>query len=236
MIKIISLIVALLYAVPLFSQNLTASQLLQKSIDYHDPGGKWNTFKGGLHLKETRPDGPDRRTHLHINNKKSFFELIQHKEGNELVHVFENGNCIHLLNKSKNISDADRKKHKLNSERTQLLRDYYLYLWGLPMKLTDPGTKIHEEVIEMDILGEPALALKVTYDENVGDDTWYFYFNTINYSLMAYRFYHDESKNDGEYILCPDQKNIKGINFPASLKWYYNKDDKFLGEDILETQ
>ena len=232
--KILTFIFAVLISIPVFSQKLTGSQLLQKSIAYHDPGGKWPTFKGGLHLKETRPDGPDRRTHVHLNNKTSFFELIQHKEENELVHVLENGNCIHLLNKSGNISDADREKHQLNCDRTKLLRDYYLYLWGMPMKLTDPGTNIQEKVIETDILGEPALALKVTYDEGVGDDTWYFYFNAVNYSLMAYRFYHDESKNDGEYILCPNHKTIKGIRFPASLKWYYNEDDKFLGEDILE--
>ena len=51
---------------------------------------------------------------------------------------------------------------------------------------------------------------------------------------MGYRFYHVEEKNDGEYITLEGEEKIKGIRFPKTRKWYYNKDDKFLGADILE--
>ena len=217
------------------SQNLTGQQLLQKSIAYHDPGNKWSTFKGGLHLRETRPSGADRLTHLHLNNKTSFFELIQHREKDELVHVWENEKCVHLLNKSKIFSDTDREKHKLTCDRTKLLRDYYLYLWGLPMKLNDAGTNIAEEVGETEFQGNKVWSMKVTYETTVGDDTWYFYFDQRNYAMVGYRFYHEEEKNDGEYITLDGEETIKNIRFPKTRKWYYNKDDKFLGADILET-
>ncbi len=157
-------------------------------------------------------------------------------EENELVHVLENGKCFHLLNKSRDISDEDREKHKLNCDRTSLLRNYYLYLWGMPMKLTDPGTNIHDEVEKSDFQGKEVLSMKVTYDEAVGNDTWYFYFTPNNYALVGYRFYHDESKNDGEYITLDGEETINNIRFPKIRKWYYNKDDKFLGADILEKE
>ena len=156
-----------IYSQTLPSQEISGPQLLKKSIAHHDPNGAWAKFKGGLHLTENRPNGPDRRTHLHINNKNSFFELIQHREENELVHVLENEKCIHLLNKSKEISNEDREKHKLNCDRTKLLRDYYLYLWGLPMKLNDAGTQIHDEVLKTQFQGKEVLQLKVTYDESI---------------------------------------------------------------------
>lgn len=216
------------------AQSLTGTTLLQKSMAYHDPGGKWSSFKGGLHLTETRPNGPDRKTHLHLNNKTSFFELIQHKDKDELVYVYENEQCIHLLNGSQTISEEDRTTHRLTCERTKLLRDYYLYLWGLPMKLTDTGTKIHEAVQETSFQNQPVLALKVEYDQQVGDDIWYFYFHPTTYALVGYRFYHEEAKNDGEYITLEGEKLINGIRFPKTRKWYYNKDDQYLGADILE--
>ena len=228
------LLFSILFYLNGFSQNLTGQQILQKSIEYHDPKGKWSAFKGGLHLRETRPSGPDRLTHLHVNNKTNFFELIQHKEKNELVHVIENGKCMHLLNKSTTISDADKEKHKLNCDRTNMLRNYYLYLWGLPMKLTDDGTVIHEKVEKTDFQGQEVLSLKVMYEKEVGDDIWYFYFNPTNYALVGYRFYHEEEKNDGEYITLEGEEVIKDIRIPKTRKWYYNKDDKFLGADILE--
>lgn len=65
------------------------------------------------------------------------------------------------------------------------------------MKLKDPGTIIHEQVNLDKFMGEMYLTLKVTYKKEVGEDTWYFYFNQQNYALEAYQFYHDEEKNDG---------------------------------------
>ena len=232
--KIITLSVFLFSLANVSGQNLTGKELLQKSIEYHDPQGKWPVFKGGLHLVETRPDASDRKTHLHLNNKTAYFELIQHRDENELVHVLENGECFQLLNKSRDISGEDREQHELNCDRTYLLRNYYLYLWGLPMKLKDTGTQVHDEVGNTEFQGKQVLSLKVTYDKAVGKDTWYFYFNPDNYALVGYRFFHDETKNDGEYITLEGEKTIKGIRFPKNRKWFTNQDEKFLGEDILE--
>jgi len=227
----------LLFLIPAgmaFSQNMTGKELLKKSMAYHDPKGKWATFEGGLHLTETRPNGPDRKTHLHLDNASSFFELIQKKEGHELAYTFRNGNCSTQLDGSEDMADSDRDKYKLNCERAGFLRNYYLYLWGLPMKLTDPGTHIANEVTRTKFQGEVCLSMKVTYDESVGKDVWYFYFNPDNYALTGYRFYHDESKNDGEYITLQGETTIKGIRFPKTRKWFVNADDQFLGADILE--
>ncbi len=51
--------------------------------------------------------------------------------------------------------------------------------------------------------------------------------------MEVYQFYHKETDNDGEYILLSGTENFKGIKMPKTRKWYYNKDDKFLGTDIL---
>jgi len=67
----------------------------------------------------------------------------------------------------------------------------------------------------------------------VGKDIWYFYFDKKTVALIGYRFYHDESKNDGEYITLDGEEIIQGIRIPKNRKWYYNKDDKFLGADFL---
>ena len=45
------------------------------------------------------------------------------------------------------------------------------------MKLTDAGTKIGE--VKSDAFAGAAVhALRVTYEEAVGGDTWYFYFDS----------------------------------------------------------
>jgi hypothetical protein len=81
--------------------------------------------------------------------------------------------------------------------------------------------------------------VKATYDEAVGTDVWYFYFNTTNFAMEAYQFFKGdpagEGKNTGEYILLTEEVSINGIKFPRDRAWYYNKDDKYLGTDLLQT-
>ena len=52
--------------------------------------------------------------------------------------------------------------------------------------------------------------------------------------MEVYQFFHDESKNDGEYILLTGIETINGIKIPKKRDWYYNKDEKYLGTDLLK--
>ena len=53
--------------------------------------------------------------------------------------------------------------------------------------------------------------------------------------MEVYQFFHDESKNDGEYILLTDEEIINNIKMPKIRAWYTNKDNEYLGTDILKT-
>nr|WP_262709923.1 DUF6503 family protein [Allomuricauda onchidii] len=111
--------------------------------------------------------------------------------------------------------------------------EHYTYLYGLPMKLKDPGTILSDKVQTKTFKGKEYLVLKVNYEGGVGDDVWYFYFDPKSYAMEVYQFYHAELENDGEYILLEGLEEINGILMPKTRLWYYNKDDKFLGTDIL---
>ncbi len=113
------------------------------------------------------------------------------------------------------------------------MKDYYTYLYGLPMKLRDPGTQIDLLVRKKTFMEKEYLVLRVTYDKEVGEDTWYFYFDPENYAMEAYQFFHKEAENDGEYILLSGEETIHGIRMPKVRAWYYNKDNTYLGTDTL---
>jgi len=128
------------------------------------------------------------------------------------------------------------KNNKLSKDRAKMYQDYYTYLYGLPMKLKDPGAIIHAKVERRIFKGNAYLVLKATYKKEVGKDTWYFYFNPKTYAMEVYQFFHDETKNDGEYILLSGEETINRIKIPKKRAWYMNKDDKYLGTDILSTK
>jgi hypothetical protein len=132
------------------------------------------------------------------------------------------------------LTDEVKKKQNLTCDRANMYKNYYSYLYGLPMKLKDPGTIIHKQVNLDKFKGEMYLVLKVTYEKEVGEDIWYFYFNPETYALELYQFFHDEEKNDGEFILLSGLETVNGIKIPKKRDWYYNKNEEYLGTDILK--
>ena len=219
--------------VGLHAQQLTSTELLDRAIAFHDPNGIWNTFNGNFKVLMETPNSSDRLSTLSMNHSEQKFKLKVEKDNVSYSYIFDKDTCSTTLNGSEEISDEDRKKYRLTCERGKMMRNYYTYLYGLPMKLKDPGTILDPEVNTNTFKGKEYLVLKVNYDEEVGKDVWYFYFNPSTYAMEVYQFYHDESKNDGEYILLKELEEIQGIKMPKIRAWYYNNNDKYLGTDHL---
>jgi hypothetical protein len=215
------------------AQGITAEQLLDKTIAFHDPNGNWKTFDGEFKVLMRSPNSSDRLSTIAINIPKQQFNLLVKKDGDSYTYTFDKGNCSTTLNGSTEISEEHRKNYRLTCERGEMMKNYYTYLYGLPMKLKDPGTLLEDKVQKKTFKGKEYLVLKVSYDKNVGSDVWYFYFDPNTYAMEVYQFYHDESKNDGEYILLEGLEEINGIKMPKTRAWYMNKDNKYLGTDIL---
>ena len=56
------------------AQELTAQELLDKSIAYHDPEGKWANFKGGFTVQMKTPKRPVRTTKIELDFPQQYFK------------------------------------------------------------------------------------------------------------------------------------------------------------------
>ena len=229
-------VIFLLFISTAFCQNLKGKQLLDKAIEYHDPNNVWATFNGNLFVTMETPNSPNRNSKIVINLPDDYFYLNAVRDTLSTEYTLDKGNCKIKFNKKTDFSEEAVKTHRLTCERATMYKNYYTYLYGLPMKLKDNGTIIHDQVERKRFKGKEYLVLKATYDESVGKDIWYFYFNPETYAMEIYQFFHDEAKNDGEYILLTEEETINGIKMPKNRAWYTNKEDKLLGIDILEKE
>lgn len=216
------------------SQLPSSSELLDKAIARHDPHDRWATGVFEMNFDETRPDGRERFTDVTIDNRRGHFAISTTREEARKDGRLNGEECLWLLNGSAEFTDEERKEYRLTCDDLKFMRNYYAYLWGLPMKLKDPGTRLDETVEETEFMGETVWSIRVTYDESVGSDTWYFYFDPSDNSLIGYRFFHDETKGDGEYIILEGEISVDGLTLPASRTWYTNAEDDLLGTDTLE--
>lgn len=212
-----------------------AEDVLAASIAYHDPGGVWSEGAFRLELEETRPNGSDRATVLEIDHPDGRFAFRSETDEHVVEGEVDGTGCTTRLDGSETISDADRERLRLSCERIAWRRDYYDYLWGLPMKLRDPGTIVDPAVEKTTYRGRDVLGLRVTYEEGVGSDVWYVYFDLETFAMVGYRFYHDEAKNDGEYIILEGETAGAGLRLPRERTWYTHAGDQLLGTDTLRS-
>jgi hypothetical protein len=215
------------------AQNLTGTELLDKTIAYHDPKGNWATLGAKITFAEDERHGKMIKQIIEFRNGGNYFQGYRSDGEHETVQILDGDSCTLTLDGSSDFTDEEREKHRLNPDRAKMMRNYYVYLYGLPMKLKDDGTQIDNEVKQVEFMGKDYLKLKVTYDAVVGKDIWYFYIHPDTYEMSAYQFFHDESKNDGEYITLEGMVEVEGIKIPKLRTWYTNKEDKLLGVDDI---
>ena len=215
-------------------QELTGSDLLEKAIAYHDPQNNWSSFNGAFKVTMATPNMGNRETEIIIDLPKEFFYSKAIRDKIVIEFTVNKDTCDIKFNGSKEYSEETAKEHRLNCERATMYKNYYTFLYGLPMKLKDPGTIIHEKVETKEFKGKDYLVLKASYLEEVGNDVWYFYLDPNSYTMEIYQFFHNEADNDGEYILLSEEDLIQGIKMPKIRAWYMNKDGKYLGTDYLK--
>ncbi len=215
-----------------FSQEITGDELLEKAIKFHDPNGNWSTFNGELFVTMEIPKRSNRKSTIKINLPEEYFSVEAIRDTIVTKQTVDKGICSSVFNGNENPSSEIKKKFSLSCERANMYKNYYTYLYGLPMKLKDEGTVIDQKIERKKFKGKEYLVLKATYNKDVGKDTWYFYFNPETYAMEVYQFFKT-AKDSGEYILLSGLETINEVKMPKIRAWYYNKDNGYLGTDIL---
>lgn len=216
-----------------FSQIPSGPDLLQKSIQYHDPKGQWSRAKVDLFLEQQLSDGIPVSQQVRIDLPDEHFSLLWKKGDESRYRALTAGACSHELNGSSDISEADAKKYKLDCKITEQYRDYYVYLYGLPMKLTDPGTQVRDSVYRKDFYGKDSWVLTVDYEPEVGEHIWELYLDPSTYAMIGYAFYKDPVSRKGEYILIEGELTYQKMRIPKDRTWYTYPENEILGTDYL---
>lgn len=208
-----------------------ANSIIDKSIAYHDPDKNWDKFKGTFQVVFQPPEKEERTRVVTLNNRNGNFKMETLSDP-FLMYQIKGDDIKMALGKREQLTLEEKEKYRISEDRAKMYKSYYHYLYGMPMNLKT-GPKPESKVDKVYYNNQDCYKVKVVYKEPIGNDIWYFYFNTETYALVAYQFFHDELKNDGEYINFEGIYVQNGIRFPKNRTWYYNKDDKLLGTDKL---
>jgi hypothetical protein len=208
-----------------------AEHLVARAIEVHDPDDRFLNRAHRFRFVETRPDGEDRRVEVVVDVPGQRFERRVRREAGDVVARVDGDRCSATVAGERPDPETARAL-RLTCDRIRWMRDYYTYLWGLPMKLRDPGTRLGD-VRAVVFEGREAWRLRVTYDADVGTDVWYVMFDRTTGAMIGYGFYKDEDVGDGEVVVLRGEVAAAGMRLPAERAWTTHLDDRYLGTDTL---
>lgn len=193
--------------------DLSGEELIEKSIAFHDPKGSWNDLKATFILEDSLPAPRASRSYsFSLDNSKS---KMTYKIDGTSYSVHHDSLLVEM--------------GEITLDRALRSRNYYTFLWGLPMKLQDTDTKI-ESIPTVEVLnGVEYHVVRVPYEK----DVWYFYLEPETYRMAAYKFYQDEPNLKGEIIYLDGITEFEGMKIPSNRSWYRTEKEEFLGTDKL---
>ena len=109
-----------------YSQEITANQLLDNAIKYHDPNNNWNTFEGEFTVVMTTPNSSERTSKISINLPKEYFSVTAKRDSVTTTYTINKGICEMRYN-GKLLDSIQAKEKNLSCDRAQLYKNYYTY-------------------------------------------------------------------------------------------------------------
>jgi len=211
--------------------KMSGQELLTRSIQYHDPTGRWSAFEGSLYLQGKIAAGTQTYTVLSFNNTYQFYKATRKIGGKMVTGGVSKGACFAHIDGNPKLSAEQIEAYHLACEEILEMRNYHAYLTGLPMKLKEPGVRVHPEVVCASFQGQPHYQLTLNYEGTQHNGaSWQYYFDPENFALKGYR--HVKGAQTSEYVVLEDELFIDGLRIPKVRKWF-TEDHIWLGTDEL---
>lgn len=214
--------------------NLKGSELLDKSIQFHDPKGNWNKLHQKFYFHAKEPQDTAIYEEMFLDNRFSFFGHISRPDGKLVEKGIIDTLFFSRIDGDTSMTPELRKKYRLSKRAITSARNSYVFLYGLPMKMKDKGVKVYDEVKKDTFNKKTYYVVKADFEKGIGNDTWYLYINPTTYAMEGYRFYHNRKPNDGEYIICQDLINVQDVKIPKIRYWHSNANGEYIATDIIE--
>ncbi len=221
----------------------TAKDLILHSVAYHDPNGNWTKFKSNMEIKTDlwkKEGGIEKSTRtLFFDRSQSIFKMHSTRNGIELKGEINQDTCYNTALNEIPADQVEKFKSVLGCQGITFYKDYFTYLFGLPMNLLDADAIIDNTILERTYNGVKYDVVKVNYEPLDKKRPWYFYFNKKNHAFELCKFTSREDENKGgEYIIYNHQKNIQDIKLSSQIVWLYNTPslDTLAVEDLFFTK
>jgi hypothetical protein len=213
--------------------QLSALEVLEKSIEVHDPKNRWKRFEAALEMSIVREKVADRVFTIHLDLRQKSFGYEVKNDSLHYKQGFRDTSHYVFLNGETTVPTPLILRYDLGKKRTQYLREVYEYLLFLPMRLKNDVKFLSKEPVKEVFNQKSCYKITFQYEPIDENETWHFFIDQQTFVLHGYQFYLKDKTTNGEYIYTTDYELIKGILMPKTKSWYWNKDGSFFRTDRI---
>ncbi len=196
--------------------SLSAEEIIDKSVTFHDPSNNWHKLHARFMFvsKFKNNPFPTENLAITINNPKNEFKYQNIQRNFEAS--FTPNNC-------KTISKTG------DCNNYTWTKNFYTYVWGLPMKLKDTGVKIDSSYTTEVLHNQKCYKVSVQYPA----ENYFFYFRCSDFELVAFSFLKNDSSGHGEFVEMSGKYIFNNITFPRKRVCKELVTKKILGENSV---
>ena len=187
---------------PIDDTTLTAQKIVNNAIKFHDPNSSWSSLHANFHFQSCfkhNPFSPE-NLEVEINVPENKFKYSNIER--DFAAVYRKDTC-------ETISSVG------NCNNYSWTKNFYTYVWRLPMKLQDPGTAIDSVFSIEKLSNDNCYKIAVNYP----NENFNFYFKCSNFELHAFSFLKNDSSGHGEFVEMKGTFSFKEIKSPQKRTW-----------------
>lgn len=213
-------------------EPLSAEEIIEKSIQFHDANKQWNSVNFSAHLQEPRVGNPKRFSVITLNNQDNSFELKRNRDHHISTHkVDKNGDASTLLDDAIVTDSILIKKYRLEPERNINYHRFYKVMLGLPMSLSENIQEV-KGIEEVAFNNQEAYKIEVELKEPLFSKNWYVFFSQKECKVLGIEIFFPNDSNKGERLVFEGEFAINEIKI-ARMKHWYDLNNEYLGSDII---
>lgn len=212
---------------------LTSSEILEKSIQKHDPDGNFKNLSFKLRVQEPRLQNPERFSIVSLNNITGEFELQRDRETHVSRHIIDKNNIAKTLFDNEIETDTFLiRKFRLDPKRNFIYRRYYQSFSMLPMSLQTEKHILKESVEKVTFNEIPAFKISLELEEPMWSNNWNIFFSQDDFTFLGGEVIFPDDPSKGERIYFDGYFTIAGVSFSRYHHWH-ELNGKYLGSDIF---
>jgi len=214
-------------------QKLTSSQILENSIQKHDPNGRLKNLNFKLRVQEPRLQNPTRFSVVTLDNKTGEFELQRKRETHISKHIInKRGISKTLLDDRIETDTSVIKKYRLEPKRNIIYRRFYQSFSMLPMSLHSEKYILNETVEKVIFNKTLAYKISLKLEDSLFSKNWNMFFSRDDFTFLGLETIFLDNQSKGERIYFDGNLTIDGVSFSRYHHWH-KLNGEYSGSDIF---